>query len=164
VQSGIWTTSGTDSDPLYQSHSPKRERAIDAADSSNGIPDFARPLVDGCTLAEVTVRWPFSSTEWLKLHAAIKKSGTPALIDYARRIWERQRGDVDSARYFLRGWTELAPLPRPEAERPPLRALPAAGRPNYPSRPSTTDQRVNDALEAGRRVQAMADARKGQQP
>lgn len=50
----------------------------------------------------------------------------PALIDYARRVYDRQRGDIDSARYLLRGWGELAPLPSSGAERPPLRAIPAA--------------------------------------
>ncbi|MEV7599896.1 hypothetical protein AB0O91_21180 [Kitasatospora sp. NPDC089797] len=100
------------------------ERAIDA----DGFPAFARPLSDQLTLAGVVVRWPFNSTEWLKLAAAIKKSGIPALVEYARRVWDRQRGDVDSARFFLAGWCQLPPLPAADAERPPLRAV-AGGNP-----------------------------------
>lgn len=116
---GIQTSSGSESGTHSPSPSPKRERAID----ESGFPAFARPLSDQLALAGVLVRWPFTETEWFKLSAAINKSGTPALVDYARRIWDRQRGDVDSARYFLRGWCELPPLPAADTERPPLRAV-----------------------------------------
>jgi hypothetical protein len=106
---------------------PKHERAIDAPSADAGFPAFARPLADQLQLAGVNVRWPFNQTEWFKLDAAIKKSGIPALVEYARRTWERQHGGIDSARYFLRGWSELAPLPSPDAERPPLRAVGTTG-------------------------------------
>lgn len=103
-----------------------RERSIESA-PADGFPDFARPLSDQLALAGVNVRWPFKDTEWLKLHAAIKKSGTAALVDYARRSFERQNGNVDSARFFLSGWCQLPPMPSPNAERPPLRAVGNAG-------------------------------------
>ncbi|MFK8851556.1 hypothetical protein [Streptomyces sp. Ac-502] len=48
-----------------------------------------------------------------------------------------RRTDVDSARYFLPGWSELPPLPPPGTERPPLRAVPTQ---------STTDARVAQGL------------------
>ncbi|MDH6116860.1 hypothetical protein ABH930_000279 [Kitasatospora sp. GAS204A] len=121
--SGNRTNKGPETGPLYQSHSPKRERAIDAPASGASFPEFARPLADQLQLAGVHVRWPFNPGEWTKLHAAILKSGIPALVEYGRRTWDRQRGDIDSARYFLRGWCELAPLPSPDAERPPLHAI-----------------------------------------
>nr|BEK68806.1 hypothetical protein KPHV_60330 [Kitasatospora purpeofusca] len=117
---GNRTHKGPETGPLYQPTLPKGERAIDASD---GVPDFARPLTDQLTLAGVGVRWPFSEAEWFKLAAAIKKSGVPALVDYARRVWDRQHGDIDSARYFLNGWCQLSPLPSADAERPPLRAV-----------------------------------------
>lgn len=125
--SGIRTPLGPESGPLYQTSSTKSGRAIDAdadeARPDDGIPDFARPLVDSCTVAGVAVRWPFNSGEWIQVHAAIKKSGVQALAAYALKTWQKQRGDIDSARFFLRNWTTLAPLPSADAERPQLRAV-----------------------------------------
>jgi hypothetical protein len=121
------TPRGSKTLPLYQTSSTKSGRAIDAdaeqARPDDGIPDFARPLVDSCTVAGVAVRWPFNSGEWIQVHAAIKKSGVQALAAYALKTWQKQRGDIDSARFFLRNWTTLAPLPSADAERPQLRAV-----------------------------------------
>jgi len=86
-----------------------------------GIPEPARPLVDGLTAAGVIVRWPFTGDQWFPLLGLIEKSGTPALIDHAVRA--ASRTTVDSAKYFMRGWSELPPLPPPGIERPPLRAV-----------------------------------------
>jgi hypothetical protein len=122
------TASGSESGTHSPSQSPKRERAIDTGD---GFPEFARPLSDQLTLAKIVVRWPFNSGEWLKLHAAIKKSGIPALVEYARRTWDRQHGGIDSARYFLNGWCQLPPLPAADAERPPLRAVAGGNAPGW---------------------------------
>ncbi|MFE6868355.1 hypothetical protein ACFVFS_17535 [Kitasatospora sp. NPDC057692] len=129
---------GPETGPLYQPTLPKGERAID---ESGGVPDFARPLTDQLTLAGVSVRWPFNETEWFKLSAAINKSGVPALVDYARRVWDRKRGDIDSARYFLNGWCELSPLPAADAERPPLRAV-SGGTPGWQPYTNPTDPSV----------------------
>ncbi|MDX3575934.1 hypothetical protein [Streptomyces sp. FL07-04A] len=86
-----------------------------------GIPEAARPLVDGLTAAGVIVRWPFIGDQWFPLLGLIEKSGAPALIDHAVRA--ASRTTVDSAKYFMRGWSELPPLPPPDVERPPLRAV-----------------------------------------
>ncbi|MFJ4624277.1 hypothetical protein [Streptomyces sp. NPDC088812] len=86
-----------------------------------GIPEIARPLVDGLTAAGVVVRWPFTGNGWFPVLALIEKSGVPALIEYAVRTAARM--NVDSAKYFMRGWGELPPLPPPGTERPPLRAV-----------------------------------------
>lgn len=125
--SGNRTNKGPETGPHYQSHSPKRERAIDAPAEVDDFPAFARPLSDQLGVAGVNVRWPFNAIEWFKLDAAIKKSGIPALVDYARRTYDRKHGDIDSARYFLRGWGELPPLPTAGTERPPLRAVNGTG-------------------------------------
>ncbi|MEU0941086.1 hypothetical protein [Embleya sp. NPDC005971] len=67
------------------------------------------------------VRWPFTSNEWLKLHAVIKRVGIPAMVEFARKV--AVRTPVESARYFMQGWAELPPLPAAGTERPPLRAV-----------------------------------------
>ncbi|MBK3546462.1 hypothetical protein [Streptomyces sp. MBT60] len=90
---------------------------------SYGIPEAALPLVEGITAAGVSVRWPFKGDQWFPVLALITKSGTPALVDFAVRAAGRAPNGIESAKYFLRGWAELPPLPRPGAERPALRAV-----------------------------------------
>lgn len=87
-----------------------------------GIPADALPLVEGITAAGINVRWPFKGDQWFPILALITKSGVPALVDHAVRAAARNTS-IDSAKYFLRGWAELPPLPRPGTERPPLRAV-----------------------------------------
>ncbi|MET4670769.1 hypothetical protein ABID94_003653 [Streptomyces sp. PvR018] len=97
-----------------------------------GIPEAARPLVDGVTAAGVTVRWPFRGNSWFPVLAMISKSGVNAMVEHAITAASRTR--VESANYFLKGWGELPPLPPPGAQRPALRSVPATR--------STTDERV----------------------
>lgn len=100
-----------------------------------GIPADARPLINGLAAAGVNVRWPFRGNDWFPLLALIKKSGTPAMVDIAIKI--AARTSVDSARYFLPAWGDLAPMPPEGISRPALHAVPT-------SRPSTADLRVAD--------------------
>lgn len=86
-----------------------------------GIPEDARPLVDGITAAGVNVRWPFKGNEWFPVLALIKKSGVAAMVDHS--VKAASRTSIESARYFLSGWAELAPMPEPGTTRPPLRAV-----------------------------------------
>ncbi|MFF5977152.1 hypothetical protein ACFY7C_37270 [Streptomyces sp. NPDC012769] len=92
------------------------------ADLSYGIPADARPLVDEMTRAQINVRWPFKGNDWFPVIALIKKCGIPALVDYAARAVARGV-TVDSARFFMRGWSELPPLPEAGTRRPQLRAV-----------------------------------------
>ncbi|MFD9630123.1 hypothetical protein [Streptomyces violascens] len=129
------------------------------ASPDHGIPRDARPLVDGLTAAGVVVRWPFKGNRWFPLLAMIAKSGVPAMVDHA--IKAASKADVQSANYFLKGWSELPPLPEPGADRPPLRSVPTAR--------STTDQRVaqGQALAAMFREQeqrAIEPRREDQEP
>jgi hypothetical protein len=86
-----------------------------------GIPEAARPLVDQLTAAGVVVRWPFKGNAWFPVLAMISKSGVPAMVDHALKAAARTQ--IESAKYFLKGWGELPPLPAPGTERPPLRAV-----------------------------------------
>lgn len=92
-----------------------------AGDADYGIPAEARPLVDALSLADVKVRWPFKGNEWFPVLALIKKSGVPAMSAHAAKV--AARIDVESAKYFMKGWAELPPLPSADAPRPPLRAV-----------------------------------------
>ncbi|MFH8804100.1 hypothetical protein ACH4F6_31680 [Streptomyces sp. NPDC017936] len=77
------------------------------------------------TASGVVVRWPFTGNQWFPLIALINKCGVPALVAYARRTADRTH--VDSARYFMRGWSELPPKPAAgspvHTPRPHLRAV-----------------------------------------
>ncbi|MFF2405751.1 hypothetical protein [Streptomyces sp. NPDC058092] len=109
--------------PHPSSTTPSASKQEEPADDrlSYGYPEAALPLVEGITAAGVNVRWPFKGDQWFPILALITKSGVPALVDYAVRA--AARTNVDSAKYFLRGWAELPPLPRPGTERPTLRAV-----------------------------------------
>ncbi|MCX5112184.1 hypothetical protein OOK13_40385 [Streptomyces sp. NBC_00378] len=110
--------------PLYPSSTtPSASKQEEPADDrlGYGIPEAALPLVEGITAAGINVRWPFKGDQWFPVLALITKSGIPALVDYAARA--AGRTNVDSAKYFMRGWSELPPLPRPGTARPPLRAV-----------------------------------------
>jgi hypothetical protein len=88
-----------------------------------GIPEAARPLVDQLTAAGVVVRWPFTGNTWFPLLALIEKTGIPALVDHAVQAAARASEPVSSAKYFMRGWSELPPMPGHGTARPPLRAV-----------------------------------------
>ncbi|MFF1958004.1 hypothetical protein ACFVWX_13560 [Streptomyces sp. NPDC058220] len=89
--------------------------------STEGIPEQARPLVDGLTAAGVIVRWPFHGNEWFPLLALVSRTGVPAMVDHATKVASRTQ--VESAKYFLNGWSELPPLPPPGDGRPALRTV-----------------------------------------
>lgn len=107
-----------------------------------GIPEAARPLVDGITAAGVYVRWPFKGNSWFPILAMIAKSGVPAMVDHALKA--ASRTDVQSAKYFLQGWSELPPQPAPGTNRPQLRAVSGGYQPhNNPQNDSDYDQGWN---------------------
>jgi hypothetical protein len=71
--------------------------------------------MDSMHASGVRVRWPFTGNQWFPVIALIRKCGIPALVDHAVRTTART--DVDSAKYFMRGWGELQPKP---ADGPPV--------------------------------------------
>ncbi|MGW3490610.1 hypothetical protein [Streptomyces sp. NPDC001054] len=95
-----------------------------------GIPDAARPLVDQITAAGVYVRWPFRGNTWFPILQIINDRGIPAMVDHALKAASRTR--VESAKYFLRGWSELPPKPASGTERPRLRAVSGGHTPFQP--------------------------------
>lgn len=117
-----------------------------------GIPEQARPLVDGLTAAGVVVRWPFHGNEWFPLLALIAKTGIPAMVDHATKV--ASRTSVESAKYFLNGWAELPPLPPPGDGRPALRTVDTPRPPLSPqarSRQASRDvlDQLSEQLRAG---------------
>lgn len=104
------------------------------------IPDDARPLVDQLTAAGVTVRWPFRGNDWFPVLACIQNSGVPAMVEHA--IKASSRTSVESARYFMRGWAELPPIPAADVKRPRPRVVGSA-----PTAPRDTDHMTEEELQ-----------------
>lgn len=107
--------------PSFTTPSASKQEGQPSAPLDYGIPEAARPLVDGITAAGVIVRWPFKGNSWFPVLAMITKSGVPAMVDHA--IKAASRANVESANYFLKGWGELPPIPPPGTERPQLKAV-----------------------------------------
>lgn len=128
----------------------KQEGAPDAI--NYGIPEAARPLVDGVTAAGVYVRWPFKGNSWFPVLAMIDKSGVPAMVDHARKA--AARTDVESANYFLKGWSELPPIPGPDVDRPKLR--PVGGK-HTPYTPPTDHSVYQNGFHSHARPQASGE-------
>jgi hypothetical protein len=127
-------------------------------DSTYGIPDAARPLVDASAPAGVIVRWPFKGNQWFPILALITKCGVPALVDHARRRPPHAPTSTPPATSCAAGANSRH---CPPGASPLLRSVPTAR--------STTDQRVaqGQALAAMFREQeqrAIEPRREDQEP
>ncbi|GAU66680.1 hypothetical protein SSP35_03_03280 [Streptomyces sp. NBRC 110611] len=111
------TGTPTPPNPSPTTPSASKQETPAADRHAYGIPQAARPLVDQLTAAGVIVRWPFQGDQWFPVLALIEKAGIPAMVDHAAKA--AARADVASARYFLRGWSELPPLTTPGTSKPP---------------------------------------------
>lgn len=124
------------------------------------IPDASRPLVDKLTAEGMAVGWDLQPAEWFVIEALIVRCGIDLLVTSARGSWQGARTQPRSGRYFLPAWRDLPDAPAPSTE---IARTGGAGdvlqfpRPAM-TRPSTTDARVNAAVELGRQMQAEADA------
>lgn len=86
------------------------------------VPDFARDLVEQMTAAGMVVGWRLGETEWFAVHAHIKRCGTEALVEFARRRWN-PADPPQTARYLTRIWSDLPDMPATNAGLPVLRAI-----------------------------------------
>ncbi|WP_158920633.1 hypothetical protein [Streptomyces sp. NBRC 109706] len=104
--------------------SPSTKEKKKQAGTQDGplVPDFARDLVDQLTAAGMVVGWRLSEVEWFKIHAHIKRSSIPALVEFTRRRWN-PADPPRSARYLTRIWEDMPSVP---AGTPGAPALPAA--------------------------------------
>ncbi|WP_031514810.1 hypothetical protein [Streptomyces sp. NRRL F-5123] len=131
------------------------------------IPAASQPLVDELERAGLVVGWDLDSAEWFLIEALIQRCTIPRLVVSARSSWQGARKQPRRGNYFIPAWRVLADAPaQPEAEQGYLPA--AVGDnvhqlPDPSQRPSVTDARVNQAIEAGRRMQALADAKRAQE-
>lgn len=131
------------------------------------IPVAAQPLVDALQSAGLIVGWDLQPNEWFLVEALIKRCGIPALVISARGSWQGARTQPRSGTYFIPAWRQLTDAPAAAEE--PVHSLPAAVGdniahfPNPGHRPATTDARVQQAIETGRRLQALADAKRNQE-
>ncbi|MFE4867662.1 hypothetical protein [Streptomyces sp. NPDC056682] len=104
------------------------------------------------------ITWDLQPSQIEIARQAMQRVGVADMVIYAANS-AQQKGPPASASAWIRGWRYL----EPEAV-PPAQEFPAAVGSNVvrfqpgSQRPSTSDQRVQQAIEAGRRLQAAADA------
>jgi hypothetical protein len=102
------------------------------------------------------VGWDLQASQIEYARQAMQRVGIAAMVIYAANS-AQQKGLPASASAWIRGWRSL----EPEAAAPELDAAVGSNvvrlQPGM-QRPATSDQRVQQALEAGRRLQAAADA------
>ncbi|MCX4543824.1 mucin-2 [Streptomyces sp. NBC_01565] len=129
------------------------------------IPINCQPLVAALQREQLYVGWDLKPTDWFVIEALIKRCGISALVVSARGSWQGAKTQPRSGTYFLPAWRQMSDtFEEPAGEMPDQGALPAAvgaeviqygPRPHQAAaKPSTTDQRVNAALDLGRRMQA----------
>lgn len=131
------------------------------------IPVASQPLVDALDAAGLVVGWDLDSAEWLLIEALIQRCSIPRLVVSARGSWQGARKQPRKGNYFIPAWRMLTDAPaQPEREQQYLPAVAGDNVHRLPDpghRPSTTDARVNQAVETGRRLQALADAQRLQE-
>lgn len=130
------------STPREQAEGPSSEQQRD----DYGIPRNVRPLIDAMSRAGLGyVRWPFEGNQWFVIEALIKKSGIDAMTNFA--VKAASRTNVESAKFFVPGWRQLAPLPAgytapPSRDQPPTQAGPHCG--DIDCHPTTRLREVED--------------------
>lgn len=137
--------------PSLSSPTEKTEETASYArgSASPEIPEASRPLVAALQGERLFVGWELTPTEWFVIEALIRRCGIPALVASARASWQGAKSQPRSARYFLPAWKAL-PDTAPEL---PGGVVPFRGPSQH--RPSTTDQRVNAALELAAEFRAL---------
>lgn len=124
--------------------------------------DTLAALKTAITRAGLTgVGWDLQASQIEYARQAVERVGIDAMVTFAANS-ANQKGLPASASAWVRGWRSLERAD----EQPAGGQLPAVGgtvlRFAPGQRPSTTDARVQQALEAGRRLQAAADAKENQ--
>lgn len=124
------------------------------------IPEACRPLVEALTAEDMVVGWDLQPSDWFLIEALVKRCGIRALVISARGSWQGARTQPRSATYFIPAWRDvpdaLPSQPQRQDSLPTAvgQVVPITG----PQRPAISDVRSQAALDAGRRLQALADA------
>lgn len=165
-------SNGTPSRPVLPSPSEKeKEEEVSQLAAPSGsaelsrigdrprIPEASRPLVDRITGQGMAVGWDLQPGEWFLIEALIKRCGIDALAVSAISSWQGARQQPRSGRYFIPAWRVLSDAPELQQDQPAAPSA-AVGQvvPFAQPRPSTTDARVQAALDLGRQMQAEYDA------
>lgn len=125
--------------------------------------DTLGDLKRACSAAGLqAVAWDLSFSQIEHARQAMDRVGVPAMVDHAlgsvRQFGSLPRG----ASAWIKGWTTLEAIPEgtplPAAAGPNVLAFPVG-----PQRQAVSDMRSTQAIEAGRRLQAMADAQHAQE-
>lgn len=139
---------------------PKGGPGAAAGERPQGLPDQLLELKRGIAAAGLSgIGWDLRESAWEHTHQAVDRVGVPAMVAFAVNS-ARLKGMPATASAWVQGWRSLEAPPAQDG----VTYLPAVvGGSNFPGPPprqATSDQRMQQALEAGRRLQALADAQK----
>lgn len=128
-----------------------------AGERASGLPDQLAELKRSIAAAGLAgIAWDLRDSSWEYTRQAVARVGVPAMVAFAVNS-ARLKGQPAGASAWVQGWRSLEPAPEQDG----VAYLPAAvGHFGPPPavRPSTTDARVQQALDAGRRLQALHDS------
>ncbi|MFD8948968.1 hypothetical protein ACFV0B_08965 [Streptomyces xanthophaeus] len=119
-EQGLWsentTSTGRKSLPHHSPIDGVNEGVREGAPTATP-PEFARELVDKISAAEVYPQWNLTPGEWFQVDSMLQRSGADMLAAVAVKAASKR--DVSHARYFLRAWLNLPPLPAAGTVPPP---------------------------------------------
>lgn len=126
------------------------------------IPDASRTLVDKLHAAGMVVGWDLTPNEWFLIEALIQRCGIDALVVSATGSWQGARTQPRKGSYFIPAWRALPDATQGRPAENGINTLPAAVgdvvQLRAGHRPATSDIRAQQAIDAGLRLQALADA------
>lgn len=133
-----------------------------AGQRADAFPDVLGDLKRSIAAAGLNgISWDLRDSAREYTRQAIDRVGVSAMVAFAVNS-ARLKGQPATAAAWVQGWRSLEAAPEPQAGVAYLPAV-AGGVPfQGPQRPATSDVRVQQALDAGRRLQALADAKENQ--
>lgn len=117
-------------------------------DAAAGYPEWLTELMDAMSLAGINLPWKFTGDDMIRIHNDIGRLGIPLMVADAVDAKQSASKPPFSSRFFYPRWHAIRTPAQPVTGGNVVR-LPA-GR-----RPSTTDQRVNDALALAAEFRAL---------
>jgi hypothetical protein len=140
----------------HHSNPASHEDRLPAVRSAGEVdsPDWMAPLQDAMSGAGINVPWKLIGDDAIRLHNDIKRLGIPLMVEQALKAAQGANRPPFSSRWFYDSWHAIrTPVAIGNGPSNGSNVVPlAAGR-----RPSTTDQRVNDALALAAEFRALEE-------
>lgn len=134
--------------------------AVRGIGDSDTHPAWLTPLMDALSLSGINLPWKFRGDDMVRIHNDIQRLGIPLMVEDALKAVEGSANPIFSTRFFYDRWHAIR-TPVAIGDQGPGATVVRLQQPA--PRPATSDLRVSQALEAGRRMQLLADAKRAQE-